>query len=1013
MRGLTVAMLLSVTVALRRGAQLPSLVCSGSAKFSTQSAVQARLSSAQQVPLAGPPRGIIRPSTPHQPNIEPAYGLTVPRLRDALKVLGLDHTGRKAALVERLEQSRLEKAGTPLRMQQRLRMSASPPEQAHDGQWYAAVAPAPARVSDAAPLERVMVQADGSSLHHGVVKRIMHHSPSFAVMQLSLPKGSRPSILTICASNGCLGAVQVGMELSVRGQMQRHPDYGKQLAVQAVEAAKPVEESVGGPRAVLTSGAIKGIGPAKAAALLHKFGDDALRMLIEKDERLLSLPGIGAKTLERLHAAAVAHSSKAGHHQAVEFALGIGLSPPEAQALLAQLGPDLEVKVRRDPYCLCMHLPELGFNRVDHLARTRLDASADCAGRAAGAVLARLRSVSRDGHCFDDRVLLLGAVQRAISCSDLPAAKALRLARAALDRLRKDGLVHCDFPPPPRPGSGAAQLAQLGWAAEARDPQLAPYVYLQAAVREEEAVATAVRRRLPARGAAGDEAWGGGVTGPDSPGPAGGLSPRLSGLQRLAVLRCTRMGADAAAHGKDGTVGRLLVLTGGPGTGKTFTVRQIVRSWREQGKRVMLACPTARAASVLSESVGLPAKTIHRLLEYNPQKKAFLRDARAPLECDAVVIDEASMLDVNLAARFLEALRDECVVLFVGDANQLPSVRAPALGASTSSPASSRRLHPPPAVPLQVGPGAVLQELLASARVPRIELTDIFRQDPTGDIARNAALIHAGRFPAHIRRASSVAELASWRDPRPTGTVFVPARSEMEAQRIICGDVLVWLRSVGYRVEEELQVLSPLKRGQAGTVHLNTLLKQQLNPLSRPDASAAWQAVEDDAPPADVDAVPRLTVGDQVIQLINDYDHGVFNGDLGVVTSVRGTGKSYDFTVEFAERRREVDEEPVQVDYRKSAVGQSITLAYALTVHKAQGSEYEVVCMPVLREQSFMLFRNLLYTGVSRAKRLLVLVGSEDALLGAVANIKQQTRRTMLHQRISNDEFAPAITRHM
>jgi len=510
-------------------------------------------------------------------------------------------------------------------------------------------------------------------------------------------------------------------------------------------------------------------------------------------------------------------------------------------------------------------------------------------------------------------------------------------------------------------------------------------VYLQAVVREEEAVATAVRRRLPARGAAGDEAWGGGVTGPDSPAPPGGLSPRLSGLQRLAVLRCTRMGADAAAHGKDGTLGRLLVLTGGPGTGKTFTVRQIVRSWREQGKRVMLACPTARAASVLSESVGLPAKTIHRLLEYNPQKKAFLRDARAPLECDAVVIDEASMLDVNLAARFLEALREECVVLFVGDANQLPSV----------------------------GPGAVLQELLASARVPRIELTDIFRQDPTGDIARNAALIHAGRFPAHIRRASSVAELASWRDPRPTGTVFVPARSEMEAQRIICGDVLVWLRSVGYRVEEELQVLSPLKRGQAGTVHLNTLLKQQLNPLSRPDASAAWQAVEDDAPPADVDAVPRLTVGDQVIQLINDYDHGVFNGDLGVVTSVRGTGKSYDFTVEFAERRREVDEEPVQVDYRKSAVGQSITLAYALTVHKAQGSEYEVVCMPVLREQSFMLFRNLLYTGVSRAKRLLVLVGSEDALLGAVANVKQQTRSTMLHQRISNDEFAPAITRHM
>jgi exodeoxyribonuclease V alpha subunit len=548
-----------------------------------------------------------------------------------------------------------------------------------------------------------------------VVKKIVHQSSSFTVLQLSLPKGSRPSVLTLCASNGCLGSVHIGMQLSVVGMMQKHPDYGKQLAVHTVETSTPAKESIGGPRAVLTSGAIKGLGPVKAAAMLHKFGDEALTMLLEKDERLLSLPGMGAKTLKRFHEAAVAHSGKAGEHQAVAFALNLGLSPSEAQTLLAKLGPGLEDKVRRDPYCLCLHLPELGFSRVDHLARSRLDASADNAGRAAGAVLARLRLVARDGHCFDDRVLLLGAVQRAISCAELPAAKALKLARGALDRLRKDGLVHSDFPPPSRPGAGGAPLALLGWNTEGgrlatssltlgvvvvgaaaaaaatvmrrlpgpydieggpRDPQLAPYVYLQAAVREEEAVATAVRRRLPARGASsGDDAWGGesATAGTDSPGSR--LSPTLSGLQRLAVLRCASMGADATTHGKGGKLGRLLVLTGGPGTGKTFTVRQIVHSWRQQGKRVMLACPTARAASVLSESVGLPAKTIHRLLEYNPQKRAFLRDARAPLECDAVVIDEASMLDINLAASFLEALREECVVLLVGDANQLPSVR--------------------------------------------------------------------------------------------------------------------------------------------------------------------------------------------------------------------------------------------------------------------------------------------------------------------------------------------------
>ena len=292
---------------------------------------------------------------------------------------------------------------------------------------------------------------------------------------------------------------------------------------------------------------------------------------------------------------------------------------------------------------------------------------------------------------------------------------------------------------------------------------------------------------------------------------------------------------------------------------------------------------------------------------------------------------------------------------------------------------------------------------------------DIFRQDPTGDIARNAALIHSGKFPMHLRRVSSVAELAKWRESRPSGTVFIPARSEHEAQKIICIGVLEWLRNVGYRVEEELQVLSPLKRGAAGTIQLNGILKQHLNPASR----VATSRSEDEAQAPgrlltnDEEEMPRLTVGDQVIQLQNDYDKQVFNGDLGVVTYVRSEGKSYFFTVDFGERRRDADGEPITVEYRKSALGRSVSLAYALTVHKAQGSEYEVVCMPMLPEQSFMLFRNLFYTGVSRAKRLLVLVGSEEAMRRAVGNVKQQTRRTLLQQRISNDAFAPPTTRHL
>jgi exodeoxyribonuclease V alpha subunit len=410
---------------------------------------------------------------------------------------------------------------------------------------------------------------------------------------------------------------------------------------------------------------------------------------------------------------------------------------------------------------------------------------------------------------------------------------------------------------------------------------------------------------------------------------------------------------------------QLLVLTGGPGTGKTYTVKQIVEGWRRRGKRVVLACPTARAATVLASTVGSPASTIHRLLEYNPQEEEYKRNQLRPLEADAIVVDEASMLDLFLAAKLLDALPIHTCVLLVGDSDQLPSV----------------------------GPGSVLLDLLSASRVPRVTLDTIFRQDPSGDIARTAQLVNRGLPLTHLLHTPP-------KGVRPGGCLFVPAADEAAAAEIICGGLLDWLKRAEYDLDTELQVLAPLKLGAAGTYALNRRLKQRLNPGVGREAELG------------------VSVGDQMIQLTNDYESLVFNGDIGRVTAVR-PGRGARFTVCFDQREAltrgssdEAESSGVEVEYGAKALGRDVALSYALTVHKSQGSEYPVVVLPVLPQHGRMLYRNLFYTGISRAKQLLVLVGSEEAIAAAVGNNAMQRRDTMLTERVADDEVAPFCAKH-
>ena len=402
------------------------------------------------------------------------------------------------------------------------------------------------------------------------------------------------------------------------------------------------------------------------------------------------------------------------------------------------------------------------------------------------------------------------------------------------------------------------------------------------------------------------------------------------------------------------------------------------------------------------------------------------------------------------------ALPSSTNILLVGDDDQLPSV----------------------------GPGAVLHDLLRCACVPRVELSTVFRQDPSGDIARNAQLINRGCFPHHFRVFDSTAALrraaasTTALQQRPSGCVFVSAHTEQAASEAVCGGVLDWLEAAGYDVAKEVQVLTPLKRGAAGTFALNARLQERLNPepdraadaalansLLNPTALAAMQQsdwyhtvdermrLQQQPPPPpppppprqeprpeprpeprqerqqqqqqqppqpgagagaspDVESLPR--VGDAMIQLTNDYEMQVFNGDVGRVTRVWQEGKALRFAVSFTVRASVGrDSAEMVVEYTRSALGKDIALSYALTVHKAQGSEYQVVVMPILPQHALMLNRNLLYTGLSRARRLLVMVGTEGALRKAVENDSSARRITLLAERIDDKTFAPPTTRHM
>jgi len=400
---------------------------------------------------------------------------------------------------------------------------------------------------------------------------------------------------------------------------------------------------------------------------------------------------------------------------------------------------------------------------------------------------------------------------------------------------------------------------------------------------------------------------------------------QLSDQQRQAVIM-------SATH-------RVLILTGGPGVGKSFTCRTIVSLWKAMGKTIALASPTGRAAQRLSEMTGQEAKTIHRLLEFDPKNMKFKRDQDSPIPADAVVVDEASMLDLFLANSLFKAIAPESHLLLVGDTDQLPSV----------------------------GPGAVLHDLITSGLIPVITLTQVFRQAQESAIITNAHRINQGEYPR--------LELIS-KTPRSDCLWFNVEEPEQGVQAI--RDIMTHLiPQQGFDPAREVQVLCPMSRGDVGTRMLNQVLQQLINPPAANKAEIVRGGM-------------TLRVGDRILQQKNDYNREVFNGDLGVITAI--DSEEQEVTARFTERE-------VTYDY---ADLNEITLAFATTIHKAQGSEYPVVILPVFMQHYMMLSRNLIYTGLTRARKLAIVVGSQKAIGLSVKQVKDQHRYTLVAHRLKN-----------
>ena len=692
---------------------------------------------------------------------------------------------------------------------------------------------------------------------------------------------------------GVFPAAPPGTRVRATGRYEVDGKHGPQLRVETLLAVMP--GTVAGIEKYLGSGVIPGIGPAYAKRIVEEFGDRTLTILDQEPDRIRDVPGLGSKRAEAVIKAWEAHRAVGA---IMIFLQTHGASPALAARIHKRFGPRAIDIVSRDPYRLSLDVWGVGFKTADKIARS-IGIGADAPQRAQAGVLQVLHDATGKGHVYAPRPALVEASARMLEQDE-------QQVERAVSALALSGHVHVE--------DAGGEVA----------------VYPREMLDAEVSVARRVRELLSISG--GDEATRreaeavrarlAAAVGPAIDAFEADAGVKLASAQRHAV-------EEAARH-------EVLVITGGPGVGKTTIVKAILAVFDRARLSTRLAAPTGRAAKRMSEATKRQATTLHRLLEFDPKARGFGRNAKRRIDTDVLIVDEASMIDVELANAMLGALPDTARLVLVGDVDQLPSV----------------------------GPGAVLRDLIGSNVVPTVRLTQIFRQAEGSLIVENAHRIHDGLPPSsadspegafHIIRRES-GELAADTIEKVV-TRNIPERFGLDPRR-------------------DVQVLVPMHRGDTGTIALNQRLQKALNPEG-PSVSRFGRTIR---------------AGDKVMQLKNDVERNVYNGDVGFVTSLDPEARQ--LSVRFDEEREVVYEEG-DLD--------ELTLAYATSIHKSQGSEYPAVVIPLLTEHFVMLSRNLFYTAVTRGKKLVVLVAHPRAIHLALAETRKEERKTWLAERIRRE----------
>ena len=702
-----------------------------------------------------------------------------------------------------------------------------------------------------------------------VVERITYQNPENGYTVLRAAVRNYKELVTVV---GNLLDVNVGSVLLLQGDWKVDPKYGNQFCAEKWEETMPA--TVYGIEKYLGSGLIRGVGPKFAGRIVRTFGTDTLTVIEEETDRLLLVPGIGEKRVQMIRDS---WEKQKEIKNIMLFLQSHSVSTSFAAKIYKVYGNESIQVVKENPFRLADDIWGVGFKTADGLAE-KLGFAKDDPLRCRSGILYTLNALADEGHVYAEQEQLLRKAEELLEAKRESISAALE-AMLGTEDLKQDGEAI----------------------------YLPPFYYAEIGV-------AAKLKRLAA----------------DTDGPPSEARVDFERLAKKTGLNYDEIQKDAILKA---TVSKVMVLTGGPGTGKTTTTLGMIAVLRSRGKRILLAAPTGRAAKRMTETTGMEARTIHRLLEFKPPE-GYQRNEENRLEGDVLIVDECSMIDVILMNALLKAIPPRMQLILVGDVDQLPSV----------------------------GAGNVLRDIIDSGVFPVVRLTRIFRQAQSSRIILNAHRINTGEFPDLSNGAG-------------TDFFFVPAEEpETAAQEIVR---LVKTRLPKYRqvLPTEIQVLTPMQRGAVGASNLNTLLQEALNPSETCLRRSGYS----------------FRLYDKVMQIRNNYDKEVFNGDVGTISALN-----------LEERNLRVRFDDREVEYDVTELDE-LAQAYAVTIHKSQGSEYPIVVMPMLMTHFVMLQRNLLYTGVTRAKKLLVLVGTKKAVGYAVRNVTVTSRNTRLKERLQGE----------